>query len=196
MTELSPAWGKAATVFGLVAYCVIRAPHGQLSRKTRVAEDRKGALEVLLLLGAVAGTAIVPLAWVFGAFRAWDFPLRPAPFAAGVAVMAVGLWLFRRSHTDLGRNWSVTLQLREEHKLVTNGVYARMRHPMYSAMFLLGVGQVFYLPNKIAAPAYFVGFGLLYALRVRAEERMMRDRFGAAYDEYAARVPRLLPFGR
>lgn len=58
----------------------------------------------------------------------------------GVVCLAVGLWLFYRSHADLSTNWSVTLELRENHQLITHGVYRSIRHPMYSAFLLYGVG--------------------------------------------------------
>jgi protein-S-isoprenylcysteine O-methyltransferase Ste14 len=50
--------------------------------------------------------------------------------------LVIGLWLFYRSHADLGTNWSITLEIREQHRLITQGVYRRIRHPMYSALGL------------------------------------------------------------
>jgi protein-S-isoprenylcysteine O-methyltransferase Ste14 len=64
---------------------------------------------------------------------------------------------------------------------------------MYLALFLYSLGQALVLPNWIAGPSYLVTFGALFALRVRAEEEMMRARFGNEYDAYAARTHRLLP---
>ena len=107
--------------------------------------------------------------------------------------MVVGLWLFHRSHADLGTNWSITLQVRENHSLITQGVYRRIRHPMYAALFLYSIGQLLALPNWIAGPSYLVTFGILYALRVRAEERMMLEEFGAEYAAYLRRTKRLVP---
>jgi protein-S-isoprenylcysteine O-methyltransferase Ste14 len=104
-----------------------------------------------------------------------------------------GLWLFYRSHADLGTNWSITLQVRENHRLVVEGVYRRIRHPMYTALFLYSVGQVFVLPNWVAGPSYLVTFGILFALRVRAEEKLMLEEFGADYAAYMARTKRLMP---
>ena len=122
-----------------------------------------------------------------------DYPLRPVPFAAGVVCLAVGLWFFHRSHADLGTNWSITLEVREKHQLVTHGIYRRVRHPMYMALFLYSVGQALALPNWVAGPSYLVAFGLLFALRLGPEERMMREEFGADYDAYVARTKRLVP---
>ena len=103
------------------------------------------------------------------------------------------MWLFHRSHADLGTNWSITLEVREGHRLVTGGVYRRIRHPMYTALFLYCLGLALAVPNWIAGPSYLVAFGLLFALRLGPEERMMRETFGREYDDYAARTQRLVP---
>ncbi len=186
-------YAKAAILAATVAMIAIRAPHGGRSRRVKVAKDRKGRLEVVLLSIAMLGF-VVPLVWIASpAFSFAEHPLHPAPFAAGVAILASGLWLFHRSHVDLGVNWSITLQVREGHTLVTNGVYRGMRHPMYSSLFLYSVGQMIALPNWIAGPSYLVSFGILFAFRVRAEERMMLDEFGDAYSYYMRRTRRLIP---
>jgi protein-S-isoprenylcysteine O-methyltransferase Ste14 len=76
---------------------------------------------------------------------------------------------------------------------VTRGVYRRVRHPMYSAIFLYGFAQALLLANGVAGPACLVAFTIMFLARVAREERMMRDRFGGAYEEYAARSKRLVP---
>lgn len=119
-----------------------------------------------------------------------DYQLRLVTLVAGLAFFVIGLWLFHRSHADLGTNWFITLQVRENHRLVVDGVYRRVRHPMYTALFLYSVGQLLVLPNWVAGPSYLVTFGILFALRVRAEERMMLDAFGADYAAYMARTKR------
>lgn len=190
---MNPWYAKAVLLAASVAMVVIRAPHGQRSRKVKVAKSRKGGLEVLLLTLAWI-CFFVPLVWVFSPLFAFaDYALRPVAFAAGVVLYVVGLWLFHRSHADLGEFWSITLEVREEHRLVTEGVYRRIRHPMYSALFLYSLGQALVVPNWVAGPAYGVSFGLLFALRIRAEERMMREAFPGDYEAYAARTKRLIP---
>jgi protein-S-isoprenylcysteine O-methyltransferase Ste14 len=108
-------------------------------------------------------------------------------------VFAVALIGFYRTHRDLGRFWSVTLEIRQTHELVTTGVYRHVRHPMYAAFFLWAVAQALLLPNWIAGPAGLVGFGTLFGLRVWREERMMEAAFGDAYRAYAARTWRVIP---
>ena len=104
--------------------------------------------------------------------------------------------MFFRSHADLGRNWSISLQIRNEHRLVTTGIYRLIRHPMYSSFFLLAIAQLMLLPNWFAGATGLIGIGLLYAFRVRQEERMMVERFGAEYRDYMAHTWRLIPWFR
>jgi protein-S-isoprenylcysteine O-methyltransferase Ste14 len=188
-------YAKAAVLASCVALIAIRAPHGRRSRTVKVAKDRRGLLETVLLSLAMA-SFFVPLVWVAAPRRLLefaDYPLLPVPFASGVVCLVAGLVLFHRSHADLGTNWSVTLQTREGHRLVTGGIYRRIRHPMYASFLLYSAGQALVLPNWIAGPSYLAAMSLLVALRLGPEERMMREEFGAEYDAYAARTARLVP---
>jgi protein-S-isoprenylcysteine O-methyltransferase Ste14 len=190
---MNPWIAKAVILAASIVMVAIRAPHGGRSRRLTVVKDRKGRLEVILLTVAMLGF-FVPLIWIASPLLSFaDYPLRSIPLAAGIICFVVGLWLFQRSHADLGTNWSITLQVREDHSLITQGVYRRIRHPMYAALFLYSIGQLLALPNWIAGPSYLVTFGALYALRVRAEERMMLEEFGADYAAYMGRTKRLVP---
>jgi protein-S-isoprenylcysteine O-methyltransferase Ste14 len=192
---MSLLYARVAVVLATIAMIAIRAPHGQRSRTAKVALSRRDAVETALLTVVWLGF-FVPLLWVAkpaSVLAFANYPLHPAAFAMGAVLLASGLWLLYRSHADLGTNWSVTLEVREEHRLVTDGIYRRVRHPMYTALFLYSIGLALALPNWIAGPMYLVTFGLLFALRVGKEERMMRETFGRDYDDYAGRTKRLIP---
>jgi protein-S-isoprenylcysteine O-methyltransferase Ste14 len=190
---MDPWFAKAAVLAAAVAMIAIRAPHGQRSRGVRVRRSGKGRLETALLLMAWV-SFFLPLLWVATPWFAFaDYPLRPVPFAAGVLCTALGLGVFHRSHADLGTNWSITLEVREGHTLVTRGVYARVRHPMYLALLLYSVGQALFVPNLLAGPSYLVAMAIIVGCRLGPEERLMREEFGDAYASYAARTRRLLP---
>jgi protein-S-isoprenylcysteine O-methyltransferase Ste14 len=112
-------------------------------------------------------------------------------------VLAAGTWLFWRSHADLGVNWSARLALRDRHDLVTAGVYARVRHPMYAALIISGAGQALVLANLIAGFSLLAAALVFYSIRIPREERMMIDAFGDRYRTYMARTGRVFPrFGR
>lgn len=190
---MNPWFAKIVILAASVALVVIRAPYGSRSRKIPVTKNRRGSLEIALL--TIAWIAFfLPLIWIATpAFSFADYPLHPIPFAAGVVLLAAGLWLLHRSHADLGGNWSLTLEVRENHQLVTQGIYRRIRHPMYLAFLLSGVGQALALPNWVAGPSYVLAMLLLIALRLGPEERMMLDEFGKDYEAYQATTWRLVP---
>jgi protein-S-isoprenylcysteine O-methyltransferase Ste14 len=143
---------------------------------------------------SAAGLGVVPAVYVFAGAPAFaDYSFRPGQGWLGAAVFAAALWLFYRTHKDLGRNWSVTLEVRERHTLVTGGVYSRVRHPMYSAFWLWAIAQALLLPSWIAGPAGLVGFGTLFFLRVGREEALMIATFGDEYRRYMARTARVVP---
>jgi protein-S-isoprenylcysteine O-methyltransferase Ste14 len=190
---MNPWIAKPVILAASLVMVAIRAPHGQRSRSVKVAKHRKGTQERILLTLAMLGF-FVPLIWVaLPAFSFAEYPLRLAPLVAGVGCLVVGLWLFYRSHADLGTNWSITLELREGHRLVAHGVYRSVRHPMYAALLLYSAGQALVLPNWVAGPSYLVAITILFAFRVGDEEQMMREQFGDDYAAYMARTKRLVP---
>ena len=94
---------------------------------------------------------------------------------------------------ELGKQWSLTARVLASHELVQRGPFARVRHPIYSALLgmLLATGLVL-----STAPLTAIG-ALVYVLgthwRAAREEGLLRAHFGSAYDDYARRVPRLIP---
>jgi protein-S-isoprenylcysteine O-methyltransferase Ste14 len=190
---MNPWFAKAVILLASIAMVVIRAPHGKRSGTVPVAKNRRGPLETILLTIAWAAF-FVPLVWIVSPLLDFaDYPLHLFPLLAGAVCLALGLWLFHRSHVDLGTNWSITLQVREHHRLITNGVYCWVRHPMYLALLVYSLGQALALPNWLAGPSYSVAMVILIALRMEPEERMMRDEFGKDYEAYMARCKRLIP---
>ncbi|MEM9421501.1 MAG: isoprenylcysteine carboxylmethyltransferase family protein, partial [Pseudomonadota bacterium] len=89
--------------------------------------------------------------------------------------------------------WSVTTELREGQTLITAGVYKRVRHPMYSAIWILFLVQPLFLHNWLAGFSGPISFAIMYFIRVPYEEKMMRDKFGDEYDEYCRKTGRIWP---
>nr|WP_271300895.1 isoprenylcysteine carboxylmethyltransferase family protein [Sphingomonas sp. CV7422] len=92
-----------------------------------------------------------------------------------------------------GRNWSPGLELREGHRLVTGGVYALWRHPMYVSIWLAAFCQPLLVHNLIAGLLVVPAFAAMWWLRVPQEEAMMRHQFGEHYARYCVWVGRLWP---
>src|SRR5262245_57111521 len=100
-------FARAAVIGAIVGLIAIRAPHGPRSRSVAVKRRAVGPLERVLLLFAV-GSTVVPIIWLWRPIFAFaEYPLHAIPFCVGVLLLLVGLWLFHRSHVDLGTNWSI-----------------------------------------------------------------------------------------
>ncbi|WP_428032673.1 protein-S-isoprenylcysteine O-methyltransferase [Ancylobacter sp.] len=185
---------KIVWAAGCIGWYVIRLPFERKVKRERVIDARDRLRELVLLSCSTMGLGIIPLLWATSRlFDGANYPYSPVQFALGTLTFIAALWLFRRTHRDLGKNWSVTLEIKDKHKLITEGVYRHVRHPMYSAFFLWALAQLILIPNWIVGPAGFVGFGILYAFRIGREEKMMLDTFGDEYRAYSARTARLIP---
>lgn len=185
---------KIAYLIGWLACFAIRWPYQKQWKSNVFSDERVNGVERALLAAMFLTMMALPLVHVLTPWLSFaDYRLPRWLGAAGVPVFAFAVWLFWRSHRDLGANWSPTLQVREGHELVVSGVYAHVRHPMYAAIWLWAVAQTLLLQNGIAGPPVLLAFAAMYVRRRETEERMMLDRFGDTYGAYAARVPRLIP---
>lgn len=179
---------------GFVVYVVTRGVFAHRTKTIETIEKRNNKTDNILLVLVMIGSLLIPILYLFTPIL--DFANYRLPMWAlwtGAVVMFVALWLFRRSHLDLGINWSPTLEIRKEHRLVTHGVYCRIRHPMYAAILTWSVAQALLLNNWFAGFSALVTFLPLYFVRLPREEQMMRDRFGAEYEAYASQSGRLFP---
>ena len=186
---------KAVFVVGLLVYLFgVFGPHRRRSRMARIREERGTKVNALLSVLAAVGMYFVPLLYVLTSWpRFADYQLPVWTGVLGAVALAAALWLTWKAHADLGRNWSETLQIKEEHALVTRGVYRHVRHPIYAAQWLWGIGQALLLHNWIGGLAGLVSFLPVYLYRVPHEEQMMRDHFGEEYRQYAKRTGRIIP---
>lgn len=187
-------WGSLVWLAMFIAMSVIRTPHSLRNRANVVVEARKDRTEIALLAGMFLTMMVLPLLHLAtGLFSFADYRLPEWATWIGALAQIPFLWLFWRSHADLGRNWSPGLEVREDHALVTNGIYARVRHPMYAAIWISALAQPLLIHNWIAGFPVLPAFAAMWFIRVPNEEALMRARFGTAYDDYCLRAGRLLP---
>lgn len=195
MSTTAASVGEIAWVIGIVAWYIVRYPFERRAKRVRVVTDRRSRSEKAGLVLALFGLAILPGFYVATGIPEWaDYSTSGWAVALGTIIFATALWVFRRSHKELGRNWSITLEIREQHKLVSTGPYAVIRHPMYTSFLLMGLGQAFLLANWVAGLAGVIGFAILFFLRVDKEERMMLEIFGPQYRTYMEKTKRLIPY--
>lgn len=93
----------------------------------------------------------------------------------------------------LDKQWSLTARVRGDHELIRHGPFARVRHPIYSALLGLLLATALCLALwwalPLAAAVYLIGT----RWRTAREERLLAEIFGAAYEDYRKQVPWLLP---
>ena len=191
---MTPTLSKTVFVAMVIGWFLIRYRYARRSRRERIVRSARGPLENSLLLVSLTGLGLAPLLYVATAiprFAAYSF--HPLFAWLGLPLAIGALAMFHLTHRALGRNWSISLDVRENHELVTDGVYQTVRHPMYSAFWLWAIAQGLLLPNWFAGLAGLTGFGILYFGRVAREERMMLEIFGASYRAYMARTGRIFP---
>lgn len=145
------------------------------------------------LLPVVAAALLLWLTTLPGGFLCGRF-LPPAPwiFAVGAALVALGIAFSIWARAHLGRNWSGTVTLKENHELIRSGPYAMVRHPIYTGLLLAFTGSAIALGEWRGVLAVAIVYASLWR-KLRLEERWMLETFGAAYERYRAEVPALIP---
>ena len=115
---------------------------------------------------------------------------------AGLALIVAGVLFMIWSAATLGRHFDVEIQVHGAHEVVRRGPYAVVRHPIYTGMAVHFLGACLATGNLVLlAGTLLVSFPALYQ-RATAEERLLRDRLGDAYERYVREVPMLVPLGR
>lgn len=105
----------------------------------------------------------------------------------GIVLMSIGLWLFWYSHRVIGHFWSIHVELKSSHELITDGPYRYIRNPLYTSFFLGYLGTMLALnswPLAVLAP-FFVWSYVIFA---KEEEDMLAPAFGEAYEAYKRRT--------
>lgn len=131
---------------------------------------------------------------------AWAHPFGPIVMrrsllsdSLAVAICTLGAILAIWSRKTLGAEWSQDVELKQGHKLVQRGPYSFMRHPIYTAHLLLGLGTAIGSGRLVAflgVASFIVGFWI----KLSQEERLLFRGFPEEYPAYKARVKALIPF--
>jgi protein-S-isoprenylcysteine O-methyltransferase Ste14 len=184
----------AVYFLALIVEIIIRVPLNRKRKQEKMSEQRITTQEQILLGLLTLGGFVVPL--IYAVTNWLDFANYTLPVWSGwlgILLTAGALFVFWRAHADLGLNWSPSLEIREKHELIKRGIYGVIRHPMYASQWLLVIAQPLLLQNWIAGFLNFLVFIPFYLLRVKAEEQMMLDSFGAQYQDYMKNTGGVLP---
>ena len=177
-------------------FSVIRIEYHRLAKragfKTLTEEEKWHSLFLGLFIGYEIITFFLYLfypgllSWAMISIPVW---LRWIGASLGILSLILFVWV----HRSLGRNFSSKLIIKERHSLVTDGPYQWIRHPMYTAFYLLNIAAFLLTSNWFIGVTWLTGLTVIIALRVKREENMMADRFGDAYRDYMRHTGRFVP---
>jgi protein-S-isoprenylcysteine O-methyltransferase Ste14 len=148
---------------------------------------------LLFVLGLIVAP-LAPLSVLLGRAEPFGGPFaEPAAKLAGALCFALGFALTIAAQVQMGASWRIGVQEDEKTALVTHGVFAWVRNPIFTGMLLALVGMLLLVPGVLSLAALLCSFAGL-ELQVRAvEEPHLRCVQGEAYRAYAGRVGRFLP---
>jgi protein-S-isoprenylcysteine O-methyltransferase Ste14 len=150
----------------------------------------------------VLGFAI-PAVFVLSAgmgVSAWDLVRRQGSLyilsvqsIVGLALIVIGLTIELVAQVTLWRFYSSTLVIREDHQLITHGIYRFARHPIYLGAFMGCIGVPVYVSSLYGLLTMSALIPIVLN-RIRIEERLLTDEFGDAYRTYKEATSKLIPF--
>jgi protein-S-isoprenylcysteine O-methyltransferase Ste14 len=117
-----------------------------------------------------------------------------AILAVATIVVAIGfIWFCLAAVRTLGKQWALVARVVDGHELITQGPYGIVRNPIYLGMFGLLLATGLAISRWQGLLAGIAMFLIGTELRIRSEEKLLREAFGAKFDEYSRRVPSLFP---
>jgi protein-S-isoprenylcysteine O-methyltransferase len=177
----------------MFACVLIWATQPAITLQDSAAQKSNDRLTVWLILGLALPTVAMPvMEWAY-----WQNPeLRNAldlPHFVGLILLVVGLALRILAIRTLDSFFTATVQIKDDHQLVTKGVYGILRHPSYSGAYLCYLGSALWLGAFWGLVLAAVLMGIAYFYRIEAEERTLEGAFGEAYKHYREKTWRMLP---
>lgn len=121
-------------------------------------------------------------------------PLPDWTYIVGLSLLLLGLAIIPWARQALGRNYSPHALIYQGHQLVERGPYKFVRHPVYTAGFLLVVGWGLMAQSWAAVALVAIVAAIGTAFRINVEEKVLVAEFGEQYKSYSRRVKRFIPF--
>ncbi len=127
---------------------------------------------------------------------AFDWALTPLPIWLrwiGVAITLSSILLLVWIQWALGVQFHTTVHTQDDHQLISHGPYRRVRHPMYTNFFLMGLGWFTLTANWFIGVPLLLGIIIVVLVRIENEEAVLLELFGDEYRVYMQRTGRFLP---
>jgi protein-S-isoprenylcysteine O-methyltransferase Ste14 len=172
-----------------LVYWQVKAFNAKTTQRLEPLASRALRVLVFAIVIALLSLNHLPLPWLYLAF----WPQGLWPFWIGAAVTAGGLLFAVWARVHLGRNWSRSVTIKQDHELITTGPYALVRHPIYTGILAGFLGTAIAVSQLRGVIAFALIFLVLLA-KFRMEEAWMRSQFGETYAAYSHHTAALVPF--
>jgi protein-S-isoprenylcysteine O-methyltransferase Ste14 len=170
-------------------YWQVKAVHTKTTLRLEPAASRILRVLAFAIVIVLLSTTRIPLRWLY--IHLW--PVGLWPFWLGAAVTVAGILFAVWARESLGRNWSRSVTIKEDHELITTGPYAVVRHPIYTGILAGFAGMAIAVSQVRGVIAFVLIFLALWA-KLRMEEEWMRSQFGETYAAYFHQTAALLPY--
>jgi protein-S-isoprenylcysteine O-methyltransferase Ste14 len=172
-----------------LAYWEIKARSTKATARLEPAWSRIVRVLGFLIVIVLFAWPHIPVSWLYRQFvpqGVWTFWL-------GATITAAGLLFAVWAREHLGRNWSRSVTIKQDHQLIVTGPYAVVRHPIYTGILTGFLGMTLAVA-EIRGIIAFVLVSLVLWSKLRLEEQWMRTQFGAPYEAYSHRTAAVVPF--
>ena len=165
--------------------------------RKRWPKDKTQKRDPASVVGIVIQTLALFPVWMLGRQSYTLLPLGPwfellTPILI-IVIGAVSLWTLWSALRVLGKQWSLQARVLEDHQLIREGPYRFVRHPIYTGMLGMIVVGALAWTHWIGFLVSLALFGIGTAIRISSEEKLLREQFGPAFDDYKRSVPAVLP---
>jgi len=169
-------------------YWMLRAAGAKATARRESPGSRVAHVAPLILGGILIGWHNMPWPWLRQRLWPQSFEI----YGVGMVLLVAGLLFSVWAREYLGRNWSGTVTVKQDHELIRTGPYAYVRHPIYTG------GLTAVLGTAVASGTLRAFIGLLIIAialvrKLRIEERFMAETFPGTYPAYKREVPALIP---
>jgi protein-S-isoprenylcysteine O-methyltransferase Ste14 len=175
-----------------IAYSVDQAWHAR--RSPAPALIAKDSLYRLTLLATIIGLSFTLTAigdqWIMGAHLV---PQRPVWFWFGFGLTAGALAMAAWARRRLGAFWSNRIEIKQGHRLIQDGPYRLIRHPIYLGLIVAAAGSAI-ADGDVGAVVGFIMIAGSFILKLRREERFIASAFGAEWTAWRIRTWALVPY--
>jgi protein-S-isoprenylcysteine O-methyltransferase Ste14 len=170
-------------------YWQIKAANTKTTQRLEPAASRILRIAIFMIAIALLMTTRIPLPWLY--LQLW--PASLWTFWLGAAVTIAGLLFAVWARVHLGRNWSRSVTIKQDHELIKTGPYGVVRHPIYTGILAGFLGMAIAI-SQVRGFVVVVLIFIAFWIKFRMEERWMRSQFGEAYAAYAHQTAALVPY--